>query len=72
LFLFLECFNDFSLLRLLSGCEDSSEYPTTRRRSRSPNNDITTPINDQIEQVAKRHRVPSDTVKRIISVGFID
>ncbi|CAF0828197.1 unnamed protein product [Rotaria sp. Silwood1] len=53
--------------RLLSGSDDVSEYPTTRRRSKSPNDNLTTPIDDQIEQVAKRHRVPSDTVKRIIS-----
>ncbi|CAF1129056.1 unnamed protein product [Adineta steineri] len=53
--------------RLLSGCDDTSEYLPTRRRSRSPNADLITPIDGQIEQVAKRHRVPSDTVKRIIS-----
>ncbi|CAF3612553.1 unnamed protein product [Rotaria sordida] len=53
--------------RLLSGSDDLSEYSTTRRRSRSPNDNLTAPIDEQIEQVAKRHRVPSDTVKRIIS-----
>ncbi|CAM4931852.1 unnamed protein product [Rotaria socialis] len=53
--------------RLLSGSDDVSEYPITRRRSRSPNHNLTTPIDDEIEQVAKRHHVPSDTVKRIIS-----
>ncbi len=58
------------MLRLLSGCDDTSEYSTIRRRSRSPNDDLITPIDDQIEQVAKKHRVPSDTVKRIISVGW--
>ncbi len=61
----------FRVLRLLSGCDDTSEYSAPRRRSRSPNDDLITPIDEQIEQVAKRHRVPSDTVKRIISVGSI-
>ena len=58
-------------LRLLSVCDDASEDPTAKRQSRGPNDDITTPINGQIEQVAKRHHVPSDTVKCIISVGLI-
>jgi hypothetical protein len=58
------------VLRLLSGCDDTTEYSTSRRRSRSPSDDLTTPIDEQIEHVAKKHRVPSDTVKRIISVGF--
>jgi len=58
----------FSVLRLLSGCDDTSEYSTIRRRSRLSNDDLITPIDDQIEQVSKRHRVPSDTVKRILSV----
>jgi hypothetical protein len=60
--------NFFSILRLLSGSDDTSEYSAIRRRSRLSNDDLITPIDDQIEQVAKRHRVPSDTVKRILSV----
>jgi hypothetical protein len=62
------------IVRLLSGSDDTSTYVTNigRRRSRSPNESVVTPIDDQIEQVAKRHRVPSDTVKRIVSVGESD
>jgi transposase len=57
------------VLRLLSGYDDTSESPIIRRRTRLTNDDLTTAttIDDQIEQVAKRHRVPSDTVKRIFS-----
>ncbi|UJR10517.1 hypothetical protein I4U23_014720 [Adineta vaga] len=53
--------------RLLSGCDDPTENPAIRRRSRLSNDDISTPIDDQIEQVAKKHCVPSDIVKRIVS-----
>ncbi|CAF1315866.1 unnamed protein product [Adineta ricciae] len=53
--------------RLLSGSDDATEYPAIRRRTRSANDDTITPIDDQIEQVAKRYCVPSDIVKRIIS-----
>jgi len=58
------------VLRLHSGSDDPSDFLNVRRRTRlSSNEDLQTPIDDQIDQVAKRHRVPTDTVKRIFSVS---